>query len=251
MAKKRTTTKRSKTTSASDFSEDSVLFNNLGLDFNINEKFEQTETQKQFIKLFLNPETKMLIVDGPAGTAKTYFAAFCALKLLSLRQTEQIIYIRSIVESASKSMGSLPGEVDDKFHPWAMPLLEKLDELLSKSTITNLLQQEFIKCLPVNFVRGLTFHNSIVIVDEAQNLTASELTTIITRFGNNTKFIIVGDALQSDINSKSGFLPIFKCFNDNLSKTNGIFTFKFNQKDIVRSQILQFIVEKLSKQRTK
>ena len=169
-------------------------------------KINDTEIAESIEK---NTACKMCMIDGPAGSAKTYLAVFVALQLLRTQKIEEIVYIRSVVESASKSMGSLPGEVEEKFLPWSLPLLEKLNELLDKPTINNLMTEGYVKCVPVNYTRGLTFKNACVIIDESQNLTREELTTILTRFGENSKYIVVGDTQQSDIGNKSGFKAIF------------------------------------------
>ena len=213
--------------------------------FKLNEGFTLNDTHNSFVELAKHHDTKMVFVDGPAGTAKTYLATFAGLTLLQRKNVERLVYIRSVVESASQKMGSLPGEVEDKFLPWSMPLIEKLDELAGIPGRMNLLNSQLIECVPVNFVRGLTFNDSVVIVDEAQNLTRSELVTILTRFGANSKFVVIGDSNQSDINGKSGFGPIYNCFDNKSSEREGIFTFKFTGEDIVRSEILKFIVKKL------
>ena len=213
--------------------------------FKLNDGFTLNDTHNSFVELTKHRDTKMVFVDGPAGTAKTYLATYAGLTLLQRNFIERLVYIRSVVESASQKMGSLPGEVEDKFLPWSMPLIEKLDELAGIPGRINLLNAQLIECVPVNFVRGLTFNDSIVIVDEAQNLTKSELVTILTRFGANSKFVVIGDSNQSDINGKSRFGPIYNCFNNKSSEREGIFTFKFTGKDIVRSEILKFIVKKL------
>lgn len=215
------------------------------LDFKIKSKFKLNTIHSSFKALCTTHTTKMVFADGPAGTAKTYLAVQCAVELLKKRAVESVIYIRSVVESASQKMGSLPGEVDDKFLPWSMPLIEKLDELVGIPTRQNLMSKGLVECVPVNFVRGLTFNNAVVIVDEAQNLTHNELVTILTRFGENSKFIVVGDTNQSDINGKTGFAPIFKCFNNDTSEEQGIYTFEFSENEIVRSKILKFIVKQL------
>lgn len=213
--------------------------------FALKTDFEFNDVHRSFIALADRRNTKMVFADGPAGTAKTYLAVLTALKLIKQQQVEQIVYIRSVVESASQKMGSLPGEVEDKFLPWSMPLIEKLDEIVGIQVRQNLMKNELVQCVPVNFVRGLTFSNSVVIVDEAQNLTTSEIITILTRFGENSKFIVVGDTKQSDINGKSGFRPIYRCFDDKASEDNGIYTFRFGDSEIVRSEILRFIVNQL------
>ena len=117
--------------------------------------------------------------------------------------------------------------------------------MISSSTISTLFDTNVVKAIPVNYVRGLTFKDSIVIIDEAQNLTRSELITILTRFGEDSKMIVIGDTLQSDINGKSGFQDIYNTFNDKESEDNGVFCFKFTNDDIMRSDMLKFIVKKL------
>ena len=220
--------------------------NNWDLDFKINEDYKLTPKQVEFLVKALQKTTRMCMVDGPAGTAKTYLAVLTALKLLNRKQIENIIYIRSIVESASRSMGALPGELEEKFAPWSMPLIDKLEEITTAGAGGNLMSKGYIKCIPVNFTRGLTFKNSCVIIDEAQNMTNPELTTILTRFGENSKYLVVGDTNQADIGVKSGFKNIFEAFQEPICEDQGILTFNFDEEDIVRSEILRFIVERLN-----
>ena len=220
--------------------------NNWDLDFKINEDYKLTPKQVEFLVKALQKTTRMCMVDGPAGTAKTYLAVLTALKLLNRKQIENVIYIRSIVESASRSMGALPGELEEKFAPWSMPLIDKLEEITTAGAGGNLINKGYIKCIPVNFTRGLTFKNSCVIIDEAQNMTNTELTTILTRFGENSKYIVVGDTNQADIGVKSGFKNILEAFQEPICEDQGILTFNFDEEDIVRSEILRFIVERLN-----
>lgn len=217
--------------------------NNKG--FVIKNKFKFNDVHQTFFNLCTDDRTKMVLVDGPAGTSKTFISVMAGLTLLKEKQTNQIVYIRSIVESAAKSIGSLPGEIDDKFKPWSLPLLEKLNELIPPVVSNKLIDEHLIKSIPVNFVRGLTFHDSFVIVDESQNLTKEELVTILTRFGQRTKYIVIGDGMQRDIGCKSGFKDVFDRFNDDDSIGMGIHTIQFGENEIVRSQILKFIVKKL------
>jgi phosphate starvation-inducible PhoH-like protein len=216
-------------------------------DFEVTNRYTLNYNQQSLVETMLRDDTFMSIVDGPAGTAKTYLAVYAALKLISQRKLESIVYIRSVVESASKSIGSLPGEIDEKFAPWSMPLNDKLEELVSTTVIKNLHSTNVLRSIPVNFVRGLTFRNCFVIVDEAQNLTLGELTTILTRFGRNTKYVIAGDTSQSDIGKNSGFPSICNKFAGVECEQKGIFNFKFTEDDIVRSEILRFIVSRLQK----
>jgi phosphate starvation-inducible PhoH-like protein len=168
-----------------------------------------------------------------------------ALELFKDKKIKHINYIRSVIESASRSIGALPGEVDDKFLPYAMPCLEKVREITDESTCLQLRNANVISATPVNFVRGLTFNDSIVIVDEAQNLTRSELVTILTRFGKNTKYVICGDLKQSDIGKLSGYSDVYSRFNTESAIRNNIHAFKFGDSEIVRSKILRYIVQVL------
>lgn len=217
---------------------------NAFLNYEIKMPFQFNERHTEMLHLLQTNKTKMVFVDGPAGTAKTYIAVLAGMHLLKDHYIDNIFYIRSIVESASRQIGSLPGEIDDKFLPWSMPLIDKITEISGKITADNLYKGEMIKGLPVNFCRGLTFNKSLVIVDEAQNLTKEELTTILTRFGHKSKYVIVGDTFQSDIKN-SGFKDIYNAFNTEFSKDNQIYCLKFYNEDIVRSEILKHIVRVL------
>jgi phosphate starvation-inducible protein PhoH and related proteins len=229
-----------------DSSDDDDMFNgDWLLDFNIRKPFHFRPKHAEFYNIISDRTTNMALVDGPAGTAKTYIAVYAALEMLREQEDiEKIVYIRSIVESADRSLGSLPGEIDDKFSPYMMPLIEKVTEICGPGTCTMLKSKGLIDAIPVNFVRGLTFNKTCVIVDEAQNLTKGELTTIMTRFGRKSKYIICGDCNQSDIR-QSGFKDVFDKFSGNDSETQGIYTIKFGLNEIVRSKILRFICQKL------
>ena len=221
--------------------EDSIQKNWL-CNFSIKKPFHFNINHKAFYDCIKSDETNMVFVDGPAGSAKSYIAILAGLELIKEQKTKGITYIRSVIESASRSIGALPGEVDDKFLPYAMPLLEKVKEISGDGTCNSLQSNNIIHAVPVNFVRGLTFNDSIVIVDEAQNLTKSELVTILTRFGKNTKYIVCGDLKQSDIGKASGYEEIYRKFDNEKCVDNKIYAFKFGESEIVRSKILRFIV---------
>lgn len=215
------------------------------LDFKIKRPFYFNPNHQEFFNSIKHDDTNMAFVAGPAGSAKSYIAVLAGLELLKEKKITSIIYIRSVIESASRSIGALPGEIDDKFSPYAMPLIEKITEITDASTCNNLKTNEIIRAVPVNFVRGLTFNDSLVIVDEAQNLQKSELVTILTRFGKNTKYVICGDLNQSDIGKQSGFKEVYDRFNTDECVDHKIHAFEFGESEIVRSKILKFIVKVL------
>lgn len=227
-----------------------IIETNLATKFEINQQFKLNELHKQFVQSCFKPTTKIVMVDGPAGSSKTYLSVYVALSLLKQNNIKDIVYIRSVVESATKKLGFLPGDEGSKFKPWSQPMVEKCDELIGMLETNNLIDAELLKCTPVNFLRGTTFKDNVVIVDEAQNLELSELITILTRYGNNCKLFLIGDSMQSDINGKSGFRKIYESFDTADSKENGIIAWKFTQADITRSELLKHIitvVEKLKK----
>ena len=199
-----------------------------------------TPKQIELLNLLQNKTTKLVFISGPAGTSKTYTSILAGLNLLNQKRVSEIVYVRSIVESSDSKLGFLPGEMDEKMSPYIQPLIDKLEELLPKHDIDKLKKEERIHGFPINFLRGLSWNAKCIVADEAQNMTKKELTTLITR-----KLFICGDPDQSDINGKSGFVPMMNIFDDEESRNNGIYVFKFDEEDIVRSGLVKFILKKL------
>ena len=208
---------------------------------------ELTEKQKQFLEIAKDKTTKLMFVVGPAGTSKTYLSVYVSLTLIAERRVSDLIYVRSVVESADSKMGYLPGETNEKLAPYLQPLIDKMTELLPKSDMDVLKKEERVSGLPVGFLRGLNWNAKAIIADEAQNMTVKELTTLLTRVGEFSKVFIIGDPEQSDINGKTGFLKIANIFDDEESKANGIHVFRFSDEDNVRSALSRFINQKLKK----
>ena len=204
-----------------------------------------TDSQKTFLDIALKESTKLMFVNGPAGSAKTYISIYCGLSFLNNQEIEELVYIRNAVESSDHKLGFLPGAQEDKMAPYLEPLKDKLEEFLSLVDIKYLQQDQRIYGVPVGFLRGASFGDKCVIVDEAQNMTEKELVTIMTRMGENSKLFICGDDMQSDIGSKSGFNNIRKLFGDSDSKEQGIYSHEFTEDDIVRSELVKFIVKKI------
>jgi len=203
------------------------------------------EKQKLFLDISLDDKTQLMFIDGPAGTAKTWLSVYCGLELFQEQKIEEMIYVRSAVESSDQKLGFLPGAQDDKMAPYLEPFKDKLEELLDPVDIRYLQEEERIYGIPVGFLRGASWENKFILVDEAQNLSEKELITIMTRIGDNCKIFICGDAMQSDIGNRSGFNSIIDLFSDEASKEQGIHTFKFTEEDIVRSELVKFIITKL------
>lgn len=202
-----------------------------------------TPRQQQFLNLALNKESKILFVSGPAGSAKTVLATYAALELINQHKVSDILYVRSAVESADSKLGYLPGELGDKMFLYGIPFMDKLDELLGKNDIQALQKDNRVQIFPVNYIRGMSWNARCIIVDEAQNLTQKELITVLTRIGKFSKCFVLADPMQSDINGKSGaFTKLQELFNDAESQKQGIYSYEFEDDDIMRSDLVKFLV---------
>jgi phosphate starvation-inducible PhoH-like protein len=208
-------------------------------------KISLTDKQTALLKIIFDRESSIIFISGPAGTSKTYIAIYGALQLYNMNNERGITYVRTIAESGEKSLGALPGEMAEKINPYMMPMNEKLDELLVPGQASSLTEGNIVKGMPVNYLRGASWMDEIVIADESQNFTFKELTTLMTRLGRGSKLIICGDPMQSDINGKSGFADMYSLFNDQESKDRGVHTFHFGAEDIMRSEILKFVISKI------
>jgi phosphate starvation-inducible PhoH-like protein len=220
----------------------------LKFDLHIIERPDLTPRQKEFISLALDKKAKLIFLSGPAGTTKSFLSIYCALKLLNEKRVSDLIYVRSIVESSDCKLGYLPGEIASKIHPYMEVLHDKLAELLPKTEINLLEKDQRLNPIPINFLRGAHWNAKFIFCDEAQNLTSRELITLMTRVGEYSKIILAGDPDQSDVKGNSGFINMLNLFDDELSKQNGIYTFKFEEEDVLRSKLVKFIVGKLRKQ---
>ena len=206
-------------------------------------ELQWTDNQKKFIEVLQDKSTKIVFCKGPAGTAKSLLSVYCALRAVNDKKVGEIFYIRNPVESSTHNLGFLKGDLHSKLDPYLQPLMDKLHELLPKQQVQRLLKEERVKGLPVGFLRGLSINASYIICDEAQNLSIHDLLLITTRMGKFSKLILIGDVRQSDIKN-SGFEKVYELFNDNRSKEKGIITFKFGTDDIMRNDILGYIIDK-------
>ena len=159
------------------------------------------EEQKEAKRLIV--ENQIVIVTGRAGSGKSLVCAQAALDFLKKKQIDCIYNTRAAIE-VGKSLGYLPGALSEKFDPYMEALIENLNKCCSdKNEVTKLLQDEKIKALPVQFIRGKTI-DDILIVEEAQNLTKGEMLAILTRLGKTGKIVINGDNEQTDIKTSTG-----------------------------------------------
>jgi phosphate starvation-inducible PhoH-like protein len=141
------------------------------------------------------------LLKGQAGSGKTLLACQVALDLFFNRQIEKIIITRPVVDAADP-MGFLPGDIKAKMDPWLAPIYANLYHLYNKQTIDKMIENQDIEIIPFTFVRGRTFVDSVVIVDECQNVNNKQTEMIIGRLGLNSKMIFCGDTSQIDLRTK-------------------------------------------------
>lgn len=204
-----------------------------------------TEKQKAFIALAMNKDTKIVFLNGPAGTSKTTVAVRVGLELLNQKKVGDLLFTRAAVESADSKLGMLPGDLEHKVGEYMTPFDDKLEELLCAGDRAKLKAEKRIIYKPVNFCRGASWTAKCVVVDEAQNLTLNELQTLLTRIGMFSKIIVCADPAQSDLprNKQGGFEACSEIFNSEEAQKMGIYSAKFTTEDIVRSEICKFVVE--------
>ncbi len=220
----------------------------VAFDLSIRQRDDLTENQRKLIDLILDRDTRLVFLSGPAGTSKTFLSVLAGLMLMQKHSVSDIVYVRSVIESASKSLGYLPGEAGDKMEPFLRPLRDKLDEMLPAGEVDKLVKDKRVEGCPVGFLRGASFNARFILADEAQNLTVKELTTLVTRVGRFSKLIVAGDPDQSDILT-SGFQRFCDTFNDEESRQNGVHYFSFTKDDVVMSELVKFIVGRLEAQK--
>lgn len=167
--------------------------------FKITLNDEQKEAKS---KIIINTLT---ILAGKAGSGKTLLACQIALDKLFMKDVEKIIITRPTV--SKEDIGFLPGDLREKMDPWVQPIYQNMFALYDKVKIEKLIEEGKIEIVPVSFMRGRTFLNSVIIVDEAQNVTHEQMQMIVTRVGLNSTMIICGDDHQVDLKSRrdSGF----------------------------------------------
>lgn len=171
------------------------LTNNLGKTIGV---APRNKEQKFAIDLLTRDDIKLVTMTGIAGSGKTFLTLMAGLSGLQEKKYDRIVITRTL-QTVGKEIGFLPGDIDDKMSPWLSPILDNFRTAFKDVTYFEMMRQKGqIEVSPLAFIRGRTFNNTFLIVDEAQNSTIHELKTIITRIGENSKVVLLGDTDQID-----------------------------------------------------
>jgi len=180
---------------------------------------------------------------GPAGTGKTHVAIAVAIDMLNKKQVEKILLARPAQEAGGEKIGFLPGDQKQKLDPYMRPLYDELTKVVGKEKLERMMSSGIIELVPLGLMRGRTFENAFIIVDEAQNATQELTEMALTRFSFGSKMVLTGDPAQTDIPKDSGL----KWAAEALDGVEGIGRYQFTSKDIIRHPVVQRIVDALQK----
>ena len=197
----------------------------------------KTDGQKSYVQAMMQNDLTFCV--GPAGTGKTYLAVAVAAHMLKQGAAKRIILARPAVE-AGERLGFLPGDLQAKVNPYLRPLFDALHDMMEFDQVKRFMVNDVIEVIPLAFMRGRTLNESVIILDEAQNTTPSQMLMFLTRLGHDSKMIVTGDPSQVDLeeDQASGLHDALR----RLSGIRGIAMVELNRQDIVRHRLVQNIV---------
>ncbi len=197
----------------------------------------RTPNQKQYVDLARKSDITFAI--GPAGTGKTYLAVALAVAALRNGDVSRLVLSRPAVE-AGESLGFLPGDMQEKVDPYLRPIFDALLEMMGGEKLKILMEKRIVEIIPLAFMRGRTFNNAFVILDEAQNTTTVQMKMFLTRIGRGSKAIVTGDITQTDLprHKESGLRHV----REVLQHVDGISFMYFDKRDVVRHKLVAEII---------
>lgn len=203
----------------------------------------RNENQQLYITAL--KDSSQVIVFGPAGTGKTYVAATYAANQYITKDIHKIVITRPHV-AVGRDVGYLKGSLEEKTLPWALPVMDVLEQHLTKGVVETAVKSGNIEVAPMALMRGRSFDRAFIIVDEAQNVTIHEMKMLLTRVGEGSTIVLNGDIQQSDIKEQSGLSKIV-----HLAKKHGLTlpVVEFTIDDVVRSAICKQWIEVFMKEK--
>ena len=200
-------------------------------------------TQEMYVDHLEDPSISIVIAFGTAGTGKTMFACHSAMESLHATDISKIIITRPVVSVGDENIGFLPGDISQKMNPWMLPIFDVFEHYYTKTEIQKKIKDGMIEISPLGYMRGRTFNDCFILLDEAQNTTPEQMLMITTRIGKNCKLIITGDLRQSDLCEQNGMYDLLQRAHKRLEATDAIRIVEFKQNDIMRSNVVKTIMK--------
>jgi len=197
-------------------------------------------SQEDYLLKLNDPQKMIVFATGPAGTGKTMLAVQWAIDQLKYGDATKIVITRPAV-SVDKEHGFLPGDLNEKMAPWTRPIMDVFAENYNAREITNMITEGVIETSPLAYMRGRTFKNSVIVADEMQNATPSQMKMLLTRLGIGSKMIVTGDLQQADRPSNNGLLEFLGLYN-NFANHRYVDLCKFTREDIERHEAVKEIL---------
>lgn len=197
-------------------------------------------SQVEYARLLQSPSPAIVIASGAAGTGKTCMAVSMAVSKLMENEYQKIVISRPAV-CVEEEHGFLPGDLTMKMAPWLQPLYDTFYKYYTPEQVDAMIAKKIIDICPIAFLRGRTFSNSFIIIDEAQNCTANQMLMILTRIGQHSKMVITGDPMQSDRSvDQNGLTDLLRRLES--KDLLGIKTVKFTEEDVERHPVIKDIL---------
>jgi len=203
----------------------------------------KTDKQKAFLDHL--KQNSQVFVLGPAGTGKTYVTATYAADQYTLKAIDKIVITRPHV-AVGKDLGYLPGTLEEKTYPWALPVLDVLEKHWGKGMLETAIKNGNVEMAPLALMRGRSFDNAFIIVDESQNITTHELKMLLTRVGEGSTIVLNGDVQQSDLKEADGLSKVIHLAKKHMIPVPIV---EFGVEDIIRSDICAQWVKVFLKER--
>jgi len=198
----------------------------------------KTDNQKAYLEAIRDND--LVFGIGPAGTGKTYLAVAAAIHLLKIGRVRKAILARPAVEAGEK-LGFLPGDQYAKVNPYLRPLLDSLHDMMDYPTLSRFMSTDVVEVVPLAYMRGRTLNDAVIILDEAQNTTRTQMQMFLTRMGQRSKMIVTGDTTQIDLEDPrdSGLVDAAR----RLRRVKGVAVCGLDKSDVVRHELVQRIIE--------
>jgi phosphate starvation-inducible protein PhoH and related proteins len=198
----------------------------------------KNETQKKLTQSIKNGDVTVCI--GPAGTGKTYIS--CQQALLEIKNNDvikKIVLVKSVTTLKTEEIGFLKGSMEEKMEPFMYSFIGNFEKIIGKQLYENLKTEKYIEILPIAYLRGVNIDNAIVIIDEVQNISIDNIRTILTRLGENSKMVFLGDIRQIDSKNKNN--SALKFLVEHFNNVDSINIIEINKNDIVRHPLIKTI----------